>query len=166
MIPNQRGFSLIEILIAMTLLAIGGTFVVGKFINNLHEGEVNGTKIQISNLEGRLKEFRRKCGQYPTTEQGLDALLHKPSGAPECRDYPPDGFIESESVPKDAWDNDFSYESDGKSYEIISLGNDKQAGGEGYEADISSKTMNKKGGGGGGGKAAAAEVKNDAPAAE
>ena len=62
---NQNGFSLIEILIALTLLALAGTFVVGKFMDNLHEGQVQSTKIQMSNLEGRLKEFRRKCGFYP-----------------------------------------------------------------------------------------------------
>ncbi len=134
---NQKGFSLIEILIALTLLAVAGTFVVGKFFDNLTEGQINSTKIQMSNLEGRLKEFRRKCGFYPTSEQGLEALVSKPTGGRECKDYPVNGFIDGEQVPKDPWDNDFIYESDGKSVNILSYGSDGAEGGEGGDADIS-----------------------------
>ncbi len=133
---NQKGFSLIEILIALTLLAVAGTFVVGKFYENLQEGKLNSAKIQMSNLEGRLKEFRRKCGFYPTTEQGLEALVTKPSGGRECKDYPQSGFIDGDAVPKDPWDHDFVYESDGKTFNIYSYGNDGEAGGEGPDADI------------------------------
>ncbi|MBP9680487.1 MAG: type II secretion system major pseudopilin GspG [Bacteriovorax sp.] len=133
---NQKGFSLIEILIALTLLALAGTFVVGKFLDNLHEGQVNSTKIQMSNLEGRLKEFKRKCGFYPTTEQGLEALVTKPSGGRECKDYPQSGFIEGDAVPKDPWDRDFVYESDGKTFNIYSYGQDGEAGGEATDGDI------------------------------
>jgi general secretion pathway protein G len=133
---NQKGFSLIEILIALTLLALAGTFVVGKFLDNLHEGQVNSAKIQMSNLEGRLKEFRRKCGFFPTTEQGLEALVTKPSGGRECKDYPQNGFIDGDAVPKDPWDHDFVYESDGKNFNMFSYGQDGEAGGEGTDADI------------------------------
>lgn len=133
---NQKGFSLIEILIALTLLAVAGTFVVGKFYDNLQEGRINAARINMSNLEQRLKEFRRKCGFYPTTEQGLDALVSKPSGGRECKDYPQNGFIDGDAVPKDPWDHDFLYESDGKNFNIYSYGNDGEAGGEGNDADI------------------------------
>jgi general secretion pathway protein G len=142
---NQKGFSLIEILIALTLLALAGTFVVGKFLDNLHEGQVNSAKIQMSNLEGRLKEFRRKCGFYPTTEQGLEALVTKPSGGRECKDYPQNGFIDGDAVPKDPWDHDFVYESDGKTFNIYSYGQDGEAGGEGTDADIYLKPQGKGG---------------------
>jgi general secretion pathway protein G len=133
---SSKGFSLIEILIALTLLAIAGTFVAGKILDNLHEGQVNSTKIQMSSLDGRLKEFKRKCGFYPTTEQGLEALVSKPSGGRECRDYPPNGFIEDNTIPKDPWDHDFVYESDGKTLNIYSYGPDGEAGGEGNDQDI------------------------------
>ena len=133
---DQSGFSLIEILIALTLLALAGTFVVGKFMDNLHEGQVQSTKIQMSNLEGRLKEFRRKCGFYPTTEQGLESLVTKPTGGRECKDYPPSGFIDGDQVPKDPWDHDFIYESDSKTFNIYSYGADGEPGGEGNDADI------------------------------
>lgn len=163
LIENQKGFSLIEILIALTLLAIAGTFVVGRFMDSLHEGQVKSTKIQMNSLDARLKEFRRKCGFYPTTDQGLEALVTKPTGARECKDYPTNGFIEGEQVPKDPWDNDFIYESDGKTYNIYSYGPDGEAGGEGNDGDIYLKEQ--KGaaaaGGSGGGEAGA-----EAPPAE
>lgn len=132
---NQRGFSLIEILIALTLLAIAGTFVVGKFMDSLYEGQVKSTKIQMSNMEGLLKEFRRKCGFYPTSEQGLEALVTKPTSGRECKDYPPNGFIDGD-LPKDPWDGDFVYESDGRNYNIYSYGADGEPGGEETDADI------------------------------
>ena len=154
-ILNQKGFSLIEILIALTLLAVAGTFVVGKFMDQLAEGQVKSTKIQMSNLDARLKEFRRKCGFYPTTEQGLEALVTKPTGGRECKDYPASGFIEGEQVPKDPWENDFLYESDGKTFNIYSYGPDGEAGGEGTDADIFLRTGKGAAPTGGGGEAAA-----------
>jgi general secretion pathway protein G len=143
---SQKGFSLIEILIALTLLAVAGTFVVGKFLDNLEEGRRNSAKIQMSNLDNRLKEFKRKCGFYPTTDQGLEALVTKPSGGRECKDYPPNGFIEDSQIPKDPWEHDFIYESDGKTFNIYSYGGDGEAGGEGNDADIYLKAKSSTGG--------------------
>ncbi|AUN97965.1 type II secretion system protein GspG [Bacteriovorax stolpii] len=158
---NQRGFSLIEILIALTLLAIAGTFVVGRFNDTLIEGKIKSAKIQMSNLDARLKEFRRKCSFYPSTEQGLEALISKPTGGRECKDYPPNGFIDGDGIPKDPWDNDYVYESDGKTYNIYSYGDDGEAGGEGNEADIYLRAPKggaaASGGGETGGEAAPAE---------
>lgn len=160
LVQNQKGFSLIEILIALTLLAVAGTFVVGRFMDSLNEGQVKSTKIQMSNLDARLKDFRRKCGFYPTTEQGLESLVTKPTGGRECKDYPTNGFIEGEQVPKDPWDNDFIYESDGKTFNIYSYGPDGESGGEGTDADIFLKT----GKGVGGAAATANESAGETPA--
>lgn len=135
-VQKTAGFSLLEILIALTLLGLAGTFVAGKIFDNLHEGQVSSTKIQMSNLSERLKEFRRHCGQYPNSEQGLKALVSKPSGTPECTRYNPDGYIEGGILPKDPWDEEFLYESDGKTFNIYSLGPDKAEGGDGKDADI------------------------------
>lgn len=143
LLQNTNGFTLIEILIALTLLALAGTFVAGKFFDNLHEGQVNSAKIQMNNLDGRLKEFRRKCGFFPTTEQGLEALITKPSGGRECKDYPQNGFIEESQVPKDPWEHDFIYESDGKTFNITSYGSDGEAGGTDKDADISLRPKTK-----------------------
>src|SRR3989338_2684813 len=103
-LKNSRGMSIIEILIALTLLGLAG-----KVFDNLQEGRVDSTKIQIQKLGERLKDFRRKCGQYPLTEQGLDALLTAPTGGKECKRYPPDGFIEGGKIPQDPWEMEFTY---------------------------------------------------------
>lgn len=163
LIQNQKGFSLIEILIALTLLALAGTFVAGKFMDTFNEGQVKSTKIQMNGLDARLKEFRRKCGFYPTTEQGLQALVTKPTGGRECKDYPTNGFIEGEQVPQDAWNNEFIYESDGKTFNIYSYGPDGEAGGEGADADIYLKTGK---GAPAGGSAPESGAAAEAPAAE
>lgn len=157
-INSQRGFSLVEILIALTLMGIAGTFVAGKIFDQLHEGKVQAAVTQMGMLSGMLKEFNRKCNFYPTTDQGLEALVSKPSGR-ECKNYPPGGFIgDDNGVPKDPWDADYVYESDGKSFDIISYGADNQQGGEGKDCDISYKKK-----GCVGGSAEASEASEAAP---
>lgn len=136
LIANARGFSLIEILIALTLLGIAGTFVVGQIFDRLHEGQVRSAQIQMQNLANQLQEYRRRCNYYPTTEQGLQSLISAPSSGRQCRNYPPNGFLETPSVPRDPWDNDFMYTSDGRTFNIYSLGPDGEEGGEGRDADI------------------------------
>ena len=139
---NQADMSILEILIALTLLGLAGTFVAGKVFENLQEGKVQTAKIQIKSVGDRLKEFRRDCGFFPTTDQGLDALLNKPEGGGrECKRYSPTGYIDGGRVPLDPWDAEYIYESDGKAYTIISLGADNAEGGEGFDADISSKDL-------------------------
>jgi len=140
-VQSQRGMSLIEILIALTLLALAGTFVGGKVFDQLQEGKVSSAKIQIKSIGDRLKEFRRDCNFLPTTDMGLDALVSKPEGGRECKRYAPGGYIEGGKVPLDPWDQEFIYESDGKTFEIKSLGADNAEGGEGSDADISSKDL-------------------------
>jgi len=126
---NQAGMSILEILIALTLLGLAGTFVAGKVFENLQEGKVQTAKIQIKSVGDRLKEFRRDCGFFPTTDQGLDALLNKPEGGGrECKRYSPTGYIDGGRVPLDPWDGEYIYESDGKAYTIISLGADNAVG--------------------------------------
>lgn len=138
---NQQGMSLIEILIALTLLGIAGTFVAGRVFENLQEGQIKSAKIQIKSLGDRLTEFRRDCNFLPTTDQGLDALIEKPTGGRDCKRYAPGGYIKDGKIPLDPWDAEFIYESDGRNYEIKSYGADNAEGGEGADADISSKDI-------------------------
>lgn len=138
LLGNNRGMSLMEILIALTLLGITGAFVGGKLFDSLNEGKQSATRININNLSDRLKEYRRHCGIYPTTDQGLEALVSKPSSGKPCERYNSGGYIESGKVPKDAWDNEFIYESDGKTFKIISFGANGEDGGEGFDANIDS----------------------------
>ena len=136
-ISNNQGMSLIEILIAITLISLMGTFIAGKVFDQLHEGKVKTAKIQMKAFESQLKEFRRKCYFYPTSDMGLDALINKPEGGRDCKNYPSDGFIDGGEIPLDPWDNEYVYFSDGKKVNIVSYGEDGVEGGEEKEADIS-----------------------------
>ena len=133
---KENGMSLIEIMVAITLIAIMGTFVTGKVFNFLYEGQVRSTRIQMNNFKGLLKEFRRKCGFYPSAEQGLEALIEKPATGKECRNYPTDGFLDGEDIPLDPWENEYLYTSNGKKFNIISYSQDGEEGGEEKDADI------------------------------
>ena len=142
-ILNQQGFSLMEILIALSLMAIGGTFVVSKLFDRLESGKRDAAKIQISSFKQLLEDYRRYCGQYPSTEQGLDALVAKPTTAPDCPNYPASGFIDGNKVPKDPWETSYAYETPdgGKTYVITSYASDRKEGGEGNGADIKSNDL-------------------------
>lgn len=132
---NQSGFTLIELMIVISLIALIGSFVVVQVSKRYAESQVNATQIQIKQMGTVLDDFRRVCGFYPLTEQGLDALVTKPQGR-ECKNYDPEGFLKR--VPQDAWGNEFEYEGTPSRYKICSLGADGTAGGEGFDADICS----------------------------
>lgn len=142
-LSNQQGFSLIEILIVISLIAVAGTFVVNQLLARLDEGNVNAAKIQINQYKQLLEDYRRYCSGYPTTEQGLEALVAKPTGAPDCPNYPASGFIQGGKVPTDPWGTAYLYESadGGKTYVITSLGSDRKEAGENFAKDIKSNEL-------------------------
>ncbi len=134
---NRRsGFTLIEIMIVLTLLGTIGTFAVTTFMSKQQEGNQKSTKILINQIRTALDDFYRTCGSYPTNGQGgLDALVKNPGGD-VCKDYDPNGYLKK--VPKDAWNKDFIYLcDDGKKYVIKSLGRDKKEGGADWDKDLS-----------------------------
>jgi general secretion pathway protein G len=139
-LKSQQGFTLTEMLIVIALIGLIMTFVSGNIIGKFNSAKVDSTKIQMKQLGVILDDFNRVCGFYPSTDQGLDALVKAPAGR-ECKNYDPAGFIKGGKVPKDGWGNDFIYESDGTTYKITSLGGDNQAGGDGNAADISSDQL-------------------------
>jgi len=138
-IRSEAGFTLTEMLIVIAIIAMVGTFVTGQIINRFNSSKVQGTKIQMRQLGGILDQFKLDCGFYPETDQGLDALVSKPEGGRDCKNYQPGGYIKS--LPKDGFGNDFVYTSNGRQYEIISLGSDDQKGGDEIDADISSNKL-------------------------
>lgn len=137
-IKNNKGFTLLEIMIVISLLAVLGTFVVNKFLARLDEGNQQAAKIQINGFKQLLEDYRRYCNQYPTSAQGLEALLAKPTSAPECPNYPASGFIEGSKMPLDPWQHPYLYESDGNTYLITCLGKDGKNDGTGVNADLKS----------------------------
>ncbi len=139
---DSRGFSLMEILIVLTLMGVVIGFVGTSLSNKLQEGRISSAKIQIKNFEDLLKNYDRDCNQFPTTEQGLIALVEKPTQGPPCDKYSMGGYMDSKGkVPQDPWGNDYAYESDGKTFVIISYGKDGDEGGEKFDADIRSTDL-------------------------
>jgi general secretion pathway protein G len=135
---NESGMSLIEILIVITLIAVAGSFVAGRVLDSLQEGNVKAATAQINGLKTVMEDYRRLCNQYPTTEQNLEALVSKPTSAPECTNYPASSFLPDGKIPNDPWGKPYVYESDGKKYVIMSYGRDGVEGGEGHDKDIKS----------------------------
>jgi general secretion pathway protein G len=135
---ETEGFTLIEMMIVVAVIGMIMGLVGLQVVKKLDEARVDTTKNQIRQLGVILQDFRRVCGFYPSTEQGLDALVKAPAGR-ECKNYDPEGFVKK--VPKDAWGFDFLYESDGNKFRIRSLGSDNQEGGDGVNKDISSDEL-------------------------
>jgi general secretion pathway protein G len=138
---NQLGMTLIEIMVVVTILGILATIVTVNVLDRLDQAKVSAAITQMKNLESALDQFRRDNGFYPSTEQGLIALIEKPTIGREPKRYPRNGYLKGSEVPRDTWDCDFIYFSpgaEGNPYEITSLGADCAEGGEDVDADIRS----------------------------
>ncbi len=137
---NDRGFTLIEIMIVMLILALLAALVLPKIMGRSDEAKIADTKVQIRNLESALKFYKLDNGVYPTTEQGLQALIEKPATGQIPKNYREGGYLESKKLPQDPWKNDFVYISPGEhgDYDLCSYGADGAKGGEGINTDICS----------------------------
>ncbi|GLI37862.1 type II secretion system major pseudopilin GspG [Geobacter hydrogenophilus] len=137
---NNRGFTLIEIMVVIAILALLAALVAPKIIGRSDDAKIADAKVQIKNLETALKLYKLDNGVFPSTEQGLAALVEKPTVGQIPKNYKAEGYLESKKVPKDPWGNDFAYLSPGEhgDYDLYSLGADGVKGGEGKNADIES----------------------------
>ena len=138
---EKRGFTLIELLIVIVILGILATFLVPKIMKKPDEARVTKAKNDIMSIETALKMYKIDNGMYPSTVQGLKALIQKPETPPIPQHYKEGGYLDTSSTPKDPWGNPYIYRSPGENnrpYEIISLGADGKEGGSGVNADIKS----------------------------
>ncbi len=138
---NNKGFTLIEILVVVIILGILIGLVGPRILERPEEARRAKAKLQIENLEGALKLYYMDHGNYPSTEQGLEALVEKPTTGKIPKKYRDGGYLEGNKLPLDPWDSSFIYLSPGvynKEYEIESYGSDGEDGGEGNDADIES----------------------------
>ncbi len=146
LLGNQKGMTLIEIMVVVTILGIIGTIATVSVMGQLDKAKVKACETQIKNFQSALDQFKLDNGFYPTTDQGLQALVEKPGGGREIKRYPSDGYLAGGSVPKDPWGNDYQYFSpglNGNAAEIISLGADGQDGSDDNNADIKSWEIGK-----------------------
>ncbi len=138
---SQGGFTLIELMVVIVIIGILAAYIAPKLIGRTEDAKINGAKAQIRGLETGLKLFRLDSGFYPSTEQGLEALVSSPSSGRIPENYQKGGYLESSRVPDDPWGNPYIYESPGShgfDYEVVSLGADGLPGGEDENADIES----------------------------
>ncbi len=135
---TPSGFTLIEVLVVVFILGILAALVAPKMLGRTDDARMAETRLQMMNLETALKLYKLDNGLYPTTDQGLDALVKKPETEPIPKKYRDDGYLEKNKIPKDAWGNPYLYLSPGShgDFDIISYGSDGRPGGEGKDADI------------------------------
>jgi general secretion pathway protein G len=138
---NQKGFTLIEIMVVVIILGLLAGLVLPRIMGSEEEAKIKTTGVQIKNLENALDSFKLDNGFYPTTDQGLEALIKKPETGRIPNKWKEGGYLKPARIPKDPWGGDYHYfspGSEGREYEIISYGPDGEPGGEGKNADIES----------------------------
>ncbi|PSU05090.1 type II secretion system protein GspG [Photobacterium gaetbulicola] len=138
---KQRGFTLLEVMVVIVILGVLASLVVPNLLGNKEKADQQKVVTDISALEQALDMYRLDNSAYPTTDQGLEALVSKPSSSPEPRNYRDGGYIRR--LPNDPWGNPYQYVMPGEhgAVDIFSLGADGQEGGEGINTDIGNWNM-------------------------
>jgi general secretion pathway protein G len=137
--PLQRnaGFTLIEIMAVVLIIGLLSTLVGVNIVNQINKSRATAAAAQISNLEAVLELYQMDNARYPSTEDGLQALV---TGGPDARNFPPGGYLQKRKIPLDPWQNPFEYQQPGQnntySFDLCSLGSDGQLGGEGVNSDV------------------------------
>ncbi|GGY24820.1 type II secretion system protein GspG [Pseudoduganella albidiflava] len=135
---RARGFTLIEIMVVVVIMGVLAALVVPKLLARTGESKVAAAKVDIATIMQSLKLYKLDNTRYPTTEQGLQALLVKPTSGPAANGWKEGGYLEK--MPKDPWGFQYQYLSPGIKGEVdvFSTGADGQPGGTGEDADIGS----------------------------
>ena len=131
---RTNGFTLIEIMVVVVILGVLGALIIPNIIGRPDEARVTAARSDIQQIGNALELYRLDNGLYPSTDQGLDALVEEPSGFPEARNWNADGYLKR--LPVDPWGESYYYFSEDRSIEVYSFGVDRKEGGEGIEADI------------------------------
>ena len=135
-VKKQKGFTLLEVMVVLVIIGLLIAIVAPNVLDNQDQAMKQKAMADIASLEQALEMYRLDNFNYPTTEQGLDALVSKPSLAPEPRNYRENGYIRR--LPTDPWGNQYQYRQPGEHgrVDIYSLGADGRPGGEGMNAEI------------------------------
>lgn len=131
-----RGFSLIELLVVLVILGLLAGLVGPQVMRYLGSSKTKTAKLQVEELGAALDLYHLEVGRYPSTEQGLEALVQQPAGANDWNGP----YLRKQEVPQDPWGNDYQYRAPGQHgpFDLYSLGADNQQGGEGENQDIAS----------------------------
>jgi len=133
---ERAGFTLLEIMVVVFILGLLATLVAPKIIGRTDEARRTKAVADMKAIEQALNLYRLDSSGYPTTDQGLDALVHRPTKPPVPRAWNPNGYLER--MPVDPWGNAYLYLSDGARFTLKSYGADGVEGGEGKFADLDS----------------------------
>lgn len=137
---RQRGFTLIELMVVLVILGILAGLIIPKVMGRPDDARRQKTRMQMESIETALKLYKLDTGNYPTTEQGLQALVEPPKTGTLAGNWKEGGYLEKGKVPKDAWGREYIYVSPGSNgdYDLSSTGADGEQGGEGKNKDITS----------------------------
>jgi general secretion pathway protein G len=136
---REAGFTLIEIMVVLVIIAIMTALIAPQIMGRVDEARVTAAKQDIRTLETALDFYQMDNFRYPTTDQGLRALVEKPEPPPP--NWRSGGYLKATTVPKDPWGNEYRFIQPGTrggAYDLYSLGADGETGGEGTDADIGS----------------------------
>ena len=135
---GNQGFTLIEILVVILILGLLAGIVGPRLFGHADDAKVTKTKVQMENISTALKMYKLDNGVFPSTEQGLQALVAPPQGGEAPKRWRKGGYLERGQVPKDGWDNEYIYMSPGTNgdFDIVSYGADGVPGGEDYNKDL------------------------------
>jgi general secretion pathway protein G len=137
---RRAAFTLIEIMAVVLIMGLLMGIVGTVVFSQVDKARVTTATTQIRQLEAALDFYRMDNGRYPTTEQGLDALVHKPGIEPEPRFYRPEGYLQGGRLPNDPWGETYQYLAPGTqnphAFDLWSLGADGKPGGEGTDSDV------------------------------
>ena len=130
---RPHGFTLLELLVVMVIIGLLAAYVGPKYFSQIGKSEVKTARAQIVGLEKALAQFRLDVGSYPTTEQGLKALVARPANLAKW-----DGPYLDKNLPPDPWGNPYNYKAPGEhgEFDLVSMGRDGRPGGDGLDADI------------------------------
>ncbi len=140
-VKMKKAFSIVELMVVVIILGLLASVVVPNLIGKSDDAKKQLVIVQMKQLEEALKLFRLDMGRYPTTQEGLKILIKRPEGD-EYRNYSSSGYLGSNSVPLDPWNNPYIYVGEGNKVELISLGADAKEGGENENKDIKLSEIN------------------------
>jgi general secretion pathway protein G len=138
-LASPAGFTLIEILVVVFIIGLLATIVSVNVIGQTDNARITKAKADLKEIEQGLHLYKLDNGIYPTTDQGLAALVQKPTSGPQPRKYNAEGYIQN--IPEDPWGSPYVYLSDGQTFVLRCFGADGEQGGEDKNADIDSRDL-------------------------